>query len=198
MGGRSCRGWTGRPAAADNVAAPAQHRVRSDQQPQALAPRPGYHAEQDREQGPVRPLHVRAAPAAAGAGRRADGAGSRSPRSAKPPHAATAATIDHRVIRRKTNRRHMISDHHGRTAGSATLLVRAADGILRHAQGERAGVGPQTSCAPPWSLLLVIPASTAVRRVFAISGIDLCIRTFADLNEALDQAHASRASAEDR
>jgi hypothetical protein len=39
-------------------------------------------------------------------------------------HAAT------RMIRRKTNRRHIISDHHGRTAGSATLLVRAMDGIL--------------------------------------------------------------------
>jgi hypothetical protein len=39
-------------------------------------------------------------------------------------HAAT------RVIRRKTNRRHMIDDHHGRAAGTATLLVRAVDGIL--------------------------------------------------------------------
>jgi hypothetical protein len=39
-------------------------------------------------------------------------------------HAAT------RVIRRKTNRRHMIGDHHGRTAGRATLLVRAVDEIL--------------------------------------------------------------------
>ena len=35
-----------------------------------------------------------------------------------------------RVIRRNTNRRHMIGDHHGRTAGRATLLVRAADEIL--------------------------------------------------------------------
>jgi hypothetical protein len=34
------------------------------------------------------------------------------------------------VISRKTNRRHMIGDHHGRTAGRATLLVRAVDGIL--------------------------------------------------------------------
>jgi anti-sigma B factor antagonist len=47
-------------------------------------------------------------------------------------------------------------------------------------------------------LLLVIPASTAVRRVFSITGIDLCIRTFTDLNEALEQAHAPSASAEDR
>ena len=30
----------------------------------------------------------------------------------------------------RTNRRHMIGDHHGRTAGRATLPVRAVDGIL--------------------------------------------------------------------
>ncbi len=35
-----------------------------------------------------------------------------------------------RVIRRKTNRRHMTGDHHGQAAGMATLLVRALDGIL--------------------------------------------------------------------
>ena len=35
-----------------------------------------------------------------------------------------------RVIRRKTNRRHMTGDHHGRTARRATLLVTAADEIL--------------------------------------------------------------------
>jgi hypothetical protein len=35
-----------------------------------------------------------------------------------------------RLIRRNTNRRHIIGDHHGRSAGRATLLVRAADGIL--------------------------------------------------------------------
>jgi hypothetical protein len=34
------------------------------------------------------------------------------------------------VIRRKTNRGHMTGDHHGQTTGSATLLVRAMDGIL--------------------------------------------------------------------
>jgi anti-sigma B factor antagonist len=47
-------------------------------------------------------------------------------------------------------------------------------------------------------LLLVIPASIAVRRVLSITGIDLCIRTFAGLNEALEQARAPGASAEDR
>jgi len=35
-----------------------------------------------------------------------------------------------RVIRRKTNRGHMIGDHHGRAAGTATLLLTATDGIL--------------------------------------------------------------------
>ena len=35
-----------------------------------------------------------------------------------------------RVIRRNTNRRHMIGDHHGRTAKRATLLVRAMGELL--------------------------------------------------------------------
>ena len=34
------------------------------------------------------------------------------------------------MSRRKTNRRHMTGDHHGRTARRATLLVTAADEIL--------------------------------------------------------------------
>jgi hypothetical protein len=34
------------------------------------------------------------------------------------------------VIRRKTNRRHMIADHHAQSAGRATPLVRAVDGLL--------------------------------------------------------------------
>ena len=37
------------------------------------------------------------------------------------------------MIKRKTNRRHMIGDRHAQTAGSATLLVRAMDGIHAHA-----------------------------------------------------------------
>jgi hypothetical protein len=40
---------------------PAHDRVRSDQQPQPVAPRSRYHAEQGREQGPVRPVQFRAA-----------------------------------------------------------------------------------------------------------------------------------------
>ncbi len=52
---------SGGPAAPDDVAVPAQDRVRGDQQPHPLAPRSRYHAEQGREQGPVRPVHGRAA-----------------------------------------------------------------------------------------------------------------------------------------
>ena len=59
----ACPGVRGRggPAAADDVAVPAQDRVRGNQQPQPLAPRFGYQAEQGREQGPVCPGQVRAA-----------------------------------------------------------------------------------------------------------------------------------------
>jgi hypothetical protein len=35
-----------------------------------------------------------------------------------------------RAVKRKANRRHMIGDHHGGTAGRATLLIRTVDGIL--------------------------------------------------------------------
>jgi hypothetical protein len=52
---------SGGPAAPDDVAVPAQHRVGGDQQPQHPAARFGYHAEQDREQCPVRPVQLRAA-----------------------------------------------------------------------------------------------------------------------------------------
>jgi hypothetical protein len=41
------------PAAADDVTMPAHDRFRGDQQPQAPAPRFGYHGEQGREQGTV-------------------------------------------------------------------------------------------------------------------------------------------------
>jgi hypothetical protein len=51
----------GGPAAADDVAVPAQDRVRGDQQPHPVPARFGYHAEQGREQGPVRPVQIRAA-----------------------------------------------------------------------------------------------------------------------------------------
>ena len=34
------------------------------------------------------------------------------------------------MVRRNTNRRHMIGDHHGRTAERTTLMLRAVDDIL--------------------------------------------------------------------
>ena len=46
-------------SASDDVAVPAHDRVRSDQQPQPLTSRFRYHAEQGREQCPVRPGQVR-------------------------------------------------------------------------------------------------------------------------------------------
>ena len=51
----------GGPAAADDVAVPAQDRVRGDQQPQPVAAGFRYHAEQGREECPVRPVQLRAA-----------------------------------------------------------------------------------------------------------------------------------------
>ena len=56
--GTAARG-PGGPAAADDVAVPAHDRVRGNQQPQSLAPRFRYDAEQGREQGPVRPVQLR-------------------------------------------------------------------------------------------------------------------------------------------
>src|ERR1039457_1949685 len=50
-----------RPAAPDDVAVPAHDRVRGDQKPQPVAARFGYHAEQRHEEGPVRPVQLRAA-----------------------------------------------------------------------------------------------------------------------------------------
>ena len=47
-----------------------------------------------------------------------------SSRRASRSHAAS------RVVRRNMNRRHMTGDHHGQTAGRATLLARAVDEIL--------------------------------------------------------------------
>src|SRR6266487_2952098 len=62
---RSCRPaglavrGPGGPAAAGDVAVPAQDRVRGHQQPQAPPPRFRYYAEQGSEQGPVRPVQLR-------------------------------------------------------------------------------------------------------------------------------------------
>jgi hypothetical protein len=115
---------------ADEVSAPAQDRVGGDQQPHPVAARFGYYAGQGREQGPVRPVQVRATRLPPLQDRswwrriKISAVFHVSSRWDRRSHEAT------RVIRRKVNRRHMIGDHHGRTAGRATLLVRAMDGIL--------------------------------------------------------------------
>ena len=49
-----------------------------------------------------------------------------------------------RMIRRSTNRRHMIDDHHGPSAGRTNLLLRAVDGILGT---HRSGMATRTGIA---------------------------------------------------
>jgi hypothetical protein len=67
------------------------------------------------------------------------------------------------VIRRKTNRRHMTGDHHGQTAGTAILLVRALDGLLG------------THRSSPWSSSLVayrqMSHRTGSRRLGGMPGV---------------------------
>jgi len=46
---------------ADDVTVPAQDRFRGDRQPQPVAPRRWYHAEQGRYECPVRPVQLQAA-----------------------------------------------------------------------------------------------------------------------------------------
>ena len=55
------------------------------------------------------------------------------------------ATI--RVITKKTNRRHMISDHHDQAASTATLLLTATDGVL--------GTHGRTATAQPAELTVL-------------------------------------------
>jgi hypothetical protein len=45
-------------------------------------------------------------------------------------HRASRSHVITLVIRRKTNRRHMTSDHHGRATDIATSLLTATDAIL--------------------------------------------------------------------
>jgi hypothetical protein len=126
QGGVDCGGEV-RAAVADHELDPMRLIAQVHEQVAGLlgGPRPG---------GMLRDCEDADAPggaAAAAAGPRADGAGSGSPRSSMPPfrrdsrsHTAT------RVIRRNTNRKPMIGDHHGRTVRRANLLVRAVDDIL--------------------------------------------------------------------
>ena len=61
VAGRCCRARTLPPTGGDDVAVPAQDRVRGDQQPQPVVARFRYHAEQGREECPIRPVQFRAA-----------------------------------------------------------------------------------------------------------------------------------------
>ena len=138
-------------AAADVVAVPAQDRVRCDQQPQSLAPRFRYHAEQGREQCLVRPGQVRAARLPS----LQDGKLVAQIKISAACHASSRwdsrSHVVTRVMRRNANCRHMIGDHHGRGAGRATLLVRAVDAIFgthRAARSSRSP-GPPAGAAPP-------------------------------------------------
>ena len=110
---------------------PAQHGVRGQPAAAARGAVLSDHGEQDREQGPVRPVRVQAArlpPLQHGELVAQD---QDLLRSATSPRAGTARShVAIRVTRRKTSRRHMTGDHYGQTAGMATLLVRAVDGIL--------------------------------------------------------------------
>ena len=109
---------SGGPAAADDVVVPAQDRVRGDQQPQSLAPRFRYHAEQSREQCPVRPVQVRAArlPPLQYGELVAQDQDLRAPPC--PLRWDSRSHVVTRVMRRKANRRHMTCDHHGRGVAS--------------------------------------------------------------------------------
>ena len=69
-----------------------------------------------------------------------------------------------RVIRRNTNRRHMISDHHGRTAGRATLLVRSVDEIPGTHTARPTRWCPSSSIAPaPGRAATIVSAATPRR-----------------------------------
>jgi hypothetical protein len=110
------------------------------ERPAAAAPGAalGYHAEQDREQGPVRPFTF----GPCGCRRCRTTSWWRRIKISAVCHATSrrdsrSYETTH-MIRRKTNRRHMIDDHHGGTAGSATLLVTAMDetfGTHTHKKG---------------------------------------------------------------
>jgi hypothetical protein len=61
VAGRSCLAWTWRPSGGGRCRLPAQDRVWGNQQMQLLAAGFRYHAEQGRQECPVRPVQLRAA-----------------------------------------------------------------------------------------------------------------------------------------
>jgi hypothetical protein len=109
--------------------------------------------------------------AAAGAGRRVGGAGFKI--SAIFHASSRRDSRSHeviRVIRRKTNRRHMTGDHHGRTATRATLLVTAADEFSARTGAPPRPVMPLSGTLAafgrlaPWRLIAACSAAQRVDR----------------------------------
>ena len=118
-------------AAADDIAVPAQDRVRGNQQMQLMVAGFRYHGEQGRQERPVRPVQLRAArlpPLLQDSELMAQDQDLCGLLSLLMPASRSHAAS--RVVRRNMNRRHMTGDHHGQMAGRATLLARAMDEIL--------------------------------------------------------------------
>ena len=99
-----------------------------------------------------------------------------------------------RVIGRKPNRRHIIGDHHGRAARTATLLLTALDGILRtrrtadrlaaelsegHERHERVGSLDADRCSWRASRLICSASSLASSSLLAATTKNLHRRTTA-------------------
>ena len=137
------------PAEPDDVVAPAHDRVRGDQQPRPLTAGFRNDAEQGREQGPVRPVQLRAAQLALRDGEMVahDQDLCDLPRLRRPGRPSYTAS---RVISRNTNRKHMIGDHHGPTTARATLLVRAMDGILGTQNLRKVATECVSRCLTEW------------------------------------------------
>jgi len=76
-------------------------------------------------------------------------------------------------------------------AGRATVVVNLTGTQFCDTAGVHVLVrAHQGAVAKGGELLLVVPGSAAVRRVFELTGIDFLIPSFADLDQALQQAHA--------
>jgi anti-anti-sigma factor len=76
-------------------------------------------------------------------------------------------------------------------AGDATVVVNLTGTQFCDLAGVHVLVSAhQRTVAKGGELLLVVPASAAVRRVFELTGTDVLIPNFADLNQAMQQAHA--------
>ena len=80
---------------------------------------------------------------------------------------------------------------HAASGGQAAVVVNMTGTRFCDSSAVHVLVGAhKRAVAEGGELLLAIPASSFVCRVFALAGINRFIRSFADLNEALEQAHA--------